>query len=226
VGKRRRKKKAEKKRRDEEAEDTAKVIARPTPGLVIHDPIAELIERMERAQQEYDQIMREIKASIAKLEDGHEDALGHAEEMVEQDRKGMTLEELRRAREIAGREQLREIGEMRAEVERQAKELLTGPKMTFLPQVDDVIPIGGAKFVFEAFVEAKYPRQAIEAYEQKRRSMSALERTKKMLGAAGPGYADELVPVCVADFTGHPRRPLAEHRALLEAAGIEQTLGG
>src|SRR4030042_1208535 len=98
--------------------------------------------------------------------------------------------------------------------------------MAFTPQVDDLIVMGGAQFRFVALVEGKYPKMAIDAYMEKRRGLSALQRTKTMLGAAGPGYAQELVPVCVADFTGAPRRGLAEHRALLAAQGIEQTLGG
>ena len=215
MSKRRRKKKVEQ-----------RTVHKATPGLVVRDPIAELIDRLDRVQQEYDQINREIRAAIAKGQDGHADAMEHAGEMIDKARHGMSAEELEKVREIAGREQAREIGELRGEIEKEAKALLTGPKMTFTPQVDDVVVIGGAQFRFAAQVESKYPKMAIDAHLDKQRGLSALQRTKTMLGAAGPGYAKELVPICVADFTGAPRRPLAEHRALLAAHGIEQTLGG
>lgn len=213
-----------KRRRKKKAEQAARAIPRGTPGLVVRDPIAELIDRLDRVQQEYDQINREIRAALARAQDGHVDAMEHAGEMIDKARRGMSAEELEKVRQIAGREQAREIGELRVEIEKEAKALLTGPKMTFTPQVDDLVVIGGAKFEFHALVQGKYPKMAIDEYLEKRRGLAALQRTKTMLGAAGPGYAQELVPICVADFTGAPRRPLAEHRALLAARGIEQTL--
>ena len=216
MGKRRRKKKAEKKARA--------VVHKPTPGLVVRDPIAEKIDRLEEMEREYKQIRAEIDAAIAESKAGHEDALDHAAEMIEKSKRGRSVEELEKIKDIAAREQLREISERRADILRDAKALLTGPKMTFTPQVDDLIVMGGAHFYFTALVEDKYPKTVISAYMDKRQGLADRHRTKTMLGAAGPGYAAVFEPICVGDYTGQVFRPMAEHRALLAEAGIEQTL--
>ncbi len=136
----------------------------------------------------------------------------------------MSKEDLEKVRQVAGREQLREIGEMRAEIEKETKSLLTGPKMRYTPGANDVIPFGGVSWGFSAGVESKYPKQVIEVYEDRQRRLANLQRTKMAFGATGPGYAGELVPVLAADFVGQVQRPMAEHQALLREKGIQQTL--
>lgn len=216
-------------RKRKRATRIAEAAPKPTPGLTIRDPIAELAEKLDRAQREYQQIMGEIQAEIAKLQDGHQETLDQVNETIEKKRKGKSAEDLERLRQLAGRQQAKEIGQIMRALEAEAKKLLAGPHLTFTPQVDDQIPYGSTAqgpilWGFTARVEGKYPKVVIEAHLSRQRGLAELRRTKTALGATGPGYAGELKPQLIADFVGHPRRPMAEHIALLREKGVDQRL--
>ena len=201
----------------------------PTPGLSMKDPIAELAEQIAERERENKQLMEMLKKTQDDLA-ATKEVLAQTKESIRESQRGMTPEDIAKARKIAGQQQAKEIQEMRAELKRQARELLIGERLSFKPWVDDKIPYGSKGpgepiiWVFEAGKEAKYPRIVIKAYEDRQKQLGEWTRMKKAYGAAGPGYASTLSPIMAADFTGSPRRPSAEHEALLEQHGIQQTL--
>lgn len=195
---------------------------RPTLGLEVRDPYRELVHRMEELERENKQLWAQLELAQKDQVDGFDDTMAHAKEMVEKDRRGMSREDLDRARKTYAKQQALEIAEMQAELKRKHRELMQGKMLSYTPKVTDTMPYGPKTWEFKAGVASKYPKVVITAFEDRQRGLAEYHALKGALGAAGPG--DVLREIMVADFTGTPRRPSAEHEALLKSAGIVQRL--
>jgi len=148
---------------------------------ISYDEYQELLARLESLENERQQ-MADLFARMQKQQSQViEDALKENPPL------DLSPEELERARQVAEEQALRRVQALRTEVVRMARDQFAGPKYAFTPSVDDVIPIGGARYRFEAGVPKKYPRIAIDAYENRRRQLAHRETLRVEMGATPAG---------------------------------------
>ena len=166
----------------------------PTPGLEIIDPLGEALRRIEQLEAEREQMFAAFDKAKADLEQIREET----RQQIEEAKRGLTPEDLEKARKAAGEDLTSEIRKWQGELVNISKRVLQGPRTTEIPWTDDLIPYAGMVWSFRAGVQGQWPVEVWDVYLNRQRGLQEYQRTKEMLGAAKT--AAGIRPIKIADY--------------------------
>lgn len=150
---------------------------------VVRDPVDQLVEQIMALRKEEDALITRLMKMKAKEDPEAEEIAEETREQLARERHKMTGEDVDKAVAAAKYDFGQRVGKAQWELDQLQKELMEGPRLSFVPDRDDSFPLGGVTWNFARGQEYKYPRVVIEAAQNRWRRMDQRENLKRQLGA-------------------------------------------